>query len=97
MDYFFNKTSFTIGLHNPWYFSTLHLSNTLGYNIIYSSCTWFHHSHRDHAGGNEKIASLVSGLMVCGNDDRIGALNKKVKSKDQLKVHLNIIIFNLKN
>ena len=29
---------------------------------------------------------MVTGLTVCGNDDRIGALNKKVKHGDQFKV-----------
>ena len=41
---------------------------------------------RDHAGGNEKLAGLVKGLTVCGGDDRIGALNKKVGHDDKLKV-----------
>ena len=43
---------------------------------------------RDHAGGNEELAGLVKGLMVCGGDDRIGALNQKVGHGDQLKVQL---------
>ena len=43
---------------------------------------------RDHAGGNEELAGLVKGLTVCGGDDRIGALNKKVGHGDQLKVQL---------
>ncbi len=42
---------------------------------------------RDHAGGNEKLVTLMSNLTVCGNDDRIGAMNKIVKNKDTLKVH----------
>ena len=29
---------------------------------------------------------MVSGLVVCGNDDRIGALNKQVKHNDKVKV-----------
>ena len=41
---------------------------------------------RDHAGGNEELAQLVKGLTVCGGDDRIGALNKKVGHRDQMKV-----------
>ena len=41
---------------------------------------------RDHAGGNEELAKLVKGLTVCGGDDRIGALNKKVGHRDQMKV-----------
>ena len=44
--------------------------------------------YRDHAGGNEELAGLVKGLMVCGGDDRIGALSKKVGHGDQLKVQL---------
>ena len=43
---------------------------------------------RDHAGGNEELARLVKGLTVCGGDDRIGALSKKVGHEDQLKVQL---------
>ena len=43
---------------------------------------------RDHAGGNGELAGLVKGLTVCGGDDRIGALNKKVGHGDQLKVQL---------
>lgn len=44
------------------------------------------HHHWDHAGGNEELVSMVTGLTVCGNDDRIGALNKKVKHGDQFKL-----------
>lgn len=44
------------------------------------------HHHWDHAGGNVELAELVKGLTVCGGDDRIGALNKKVTHGDQLKV-----------
>ena len=46
---------------------------------------------RDHAGGNEELAELVKGLKVCGGDDRIGALNKKVGHRDQMKVLLTAI------
>lgn len=45
---------------------------------------------RDHAGGNEELAQLVKGLTVCGGDDRIGALNKKVGHRDQMKVLYSI-------
>lgn len=45
---------------------------------------------RDHAGGNEELARLVKGLTVCGGDDRIGALNKKVGHGDQLKVCFSV-------
>nr|CAD7397532.1 unnamed protein product [Timema cristinae] len=41
---------------------------------------------RDHAGGNESLVKQVSGLQVCGGDDRIGALTRKVSHGDQLKV-----------
>ncbi|KAI8512311.1 hypothetical protein Bbelb_089500 [Branchiostoma belcheri] len=44
------------------------------------------HHHWDHSGGNEKLVEMVSGLTVCGGDDRIGALNKKVGHGDQFKV-----------
>nr|XP_014348240.1 PREDICTED: hydroxyacylglutathione hydrolase, mitochondrial isoform X2 [Latimeria chalumnae]XP_014348241.1 PREDICTED: hydroxyacylglutathione hydrolase, mitochondrial isoform X2 [Latimeria chalumnae] len=36
------------------------------------------HHHWDHAGGNEKLVNLVSGLKVYGGDSRIGALSQKV-------------------
>ncbi|MEE6497907.1 hypothetical protein FKM82_002925 [Ascaphus truei] len=36
------------------------------------------HHHWDHAGGNEKLVKMVSGLRVYGGDDRIGALTQKV-------------------
>ena len=41
---------------------------------------------RDHAGGNEKLVSLVTGLAVLGGDDRIGALTRKVGHGDTLTV-----------
>ena len=41
---------------------------------------------RDHAKGNEELAAMVPGLTVCGGDHRIGALNKKVKHNDELRV-----------
>jgi len=44
------------------------------------------HHHWDHAGGNEEMCKLVKGLTVCGGDDRIGALNKKVEDGDKLKI-----------
>lgn len=44
------------------------------------------HHHWDHAGGNVELTSLIPGLTVCGNDDRIGALNRLVKSNDKIKV-----------
>uniref|UniRef100_A0A8C5Q8S4 Hydroxyacylglutathione hydrolase, mitochondrial n=1 Tax=Leptobrachium leishanense TaxID=445787 RepID=A0A8C5Q8S4_9ANUR len=36
------------------------------------------HHHWDHAGGNEKLVKMVSGLKVYGADSRIGALTQKV-------------------
>ena len=50
--------------------------------LLVDTCTIF----SDHAGGNEKLATMVTGLTVCGNDDRIGAMNKRVKHNDQFKV-----------
>jgi glyoxylase-like metal-dependent hydrolase (beta-lactamase superfamily II) len=43
-------------------------------------------SYRDHAGGNEELVKLIPNLVVCGGDDRIGALNKKVSHGDKLQV-----------
>jgi len=44
------------------------------------------HHHLDHAGGNEKIVKLVPGLMVCGGDERVNALTKKVTHGDTIKL-----------
>ncbi|XP_011407369.2 PREDICTED: hydroxyacylglutathione hydrolase, mitochondrial-like [Amphimedon queenslandica] len=45
------------------------------------------HHHWDHAGGNEKLLNLIpSGLTVCGNDDRIAGLNRRVSTNDKIKV-----------
>uniref|UniRef100_UPI00358F3536 hydroxyacylglutathione hydrolase, mitochondrial n=1 Tax=Myxine glutinosa TaxID=7769 RepID=UPI00358F3536 len=44
------------------------------------------HHHWDHAGGNEKLVNMVPGLTVCGGDDRIGAVNKKVSPNEEFKI-----------
>ncbi|ELT90617.1 hypothetical protein CAPTEDRAFT_151639 [Capitella teleta] len=44
------------------------------------------HHHWDHANGNEALTKLVPGLTVYGGDDRIGALNHKVKHGDEFKI-----------
>jgi len=44
------------------------------------------HHHWDHAGGNEKISELISGLTILGGDDRIPALTNKVKEGDTFNV-----------
>ncbi|XP_040296542.1 hydroxyacylglutathione hydrolase, mitochondrial isoform X1 [Bufo bufo] len=36
------------------------------------------HHHWDHAGGNEKLVKMVSGLKVYGGDSRVGALTQRV-------------------
>ncbi|XP_073492541.1 hydroxyacylglutathione hydrolase, mitochondrial isoform X1 [Aquarana catesbeiana] len=36
------------------------------------------HHHWDHAGGNEKLVKMMSGLKVYGGDSRIGALTQRV-------------------
>ncbi|RXM31985.1 Hydroxyacylglutathione hydrolase, mitochondrial [Acipenser ruthenus] len=43
------------------------------------------HHHWDHAGGNEKMVKLVSGLKVYGGDSRVGALNQKVTHHNTFK------------
>lgn len=50
------------------------------------------HHHWDHAGGNEKLVlSFNSPLTIYGGDDRIGALNMKVKQDDSFKIgNLNV-------
>ncbi|KRF99004.1 uncharacterized protein Dwil_GK10504, isoform B [Drosophila willistoni] len=52
------------------------------------------HHHWDHAGGNEKLVKLwTSGeLKVYGGDDRIGALNEKVRQNDTFNIgSLNVM------
>ncbi|XP_062566489.1 LOW QUALITY PROTEIN: hydroxyacylglutathione hydrolase, mitochondrial-like [Saccostrea cucullata] len=46
------------------------------------------HHHWDHANGNDKLVKLVPGPKdhVCGGDERVPALNKKVGHGDQFKV-----------
>ncbi|XP_020798803.1 hydroxyacylglutathione hydrolase, mitochondrial isoform X1 [Drosophila serrata] len=45
------------------------------------------HHHWDHAGGNEKLVKLwAQALDVYGGDDRIGALNHKVKQDDTFTI-----------
>lgn len=50
------------------------------------------HHHWDHAGGNEKLLSLLDKpITVYGGDDRIGGLNKKVKQDDKFTIgNLNV-------
>ncbi|XP_077979648.1 hydroxyacylglutathione hydrolase, mitochondrial-like isoform X2 [Glandiceps talaboti] len=54
-------------------------------NVTLTTVLTTHH-HWDHAGGNEKLVTMVQGLAVYGGDDRIGALNKKVKHGDEFKI-----------
>lgn len=44
------------------------------------------HHHWDHAGGNEKLVKMVSGLKVYGGDGRVGALTDKVTHLSTFKV-----------
>lgn len=67
----------------------IHLQNLSSNVLRTTSCLYFVANIdlvRDHAGGNVELAGLVKGLTVCGGDDRIGALNKKVRHGDKLKV-----------
>ncbi|OXB68800.1 hypothetical protein ASZ78_002215 [Callipepla squamata] len=41
---------------------------------------------RDHAGGNEKLVKMETGLRVYGGDSRVGALTQKVSHLTSLKV-----------
>ncbi len=72
--------------HSPPLVSHTHSINQSIMSLVYS----------DHAGGNEKLVSMMSSLLVCGNDDRIGALNRRVKHNDELKVspltHTHILL-----
>ncbi len=47
--------------------------------------------YRDHASGNEKLVTMVPGLRVYGNDDRIGAMNQRVKHNDQFKALVKLL------
>lgn len=40
------------------------------------------HHHWDHAGGNEELNKKKAGMTFYGGDDRIGALNHKVKHNE---------------
>ncbi|XP_015781610.1 hydroxyacylglutathione hydrolase, mitochondrial isoform X2 [Tetranychus urticae] len=44
------------------------------------------HHHWDHSGGNAELVSKAPGLTVCGFDDRIGALTKKVNHGDTFSI-----------
>ncbi|XP_064376121.1 hydroxyacylglutathione hydrolase, mitochondrial isoform X2 [Dromaius novaehollandiae] len=44
------------------------------------------HHHWDHAGGNEKLVKMETGLRVYGGDSRVGALTQKVSHLTSLKV-----------
>lgn len=44
------------------------------------------HHHWDHAGGNEEIIAKNKNLIICGGDDRINGLNKKVEEGDRIKI-----------
>ncbi|XP_027324777.1 hydroxyacylglutathione hydrolase, mitochondrial isoform X1 [Anas acuta] len=44
------------------------------------------HHHWDHAGGNEKLVKMETGLRVYGGDSRVGALTQKVSHLTTLKV-----------
>nr|XP_025951001.1 hydroxyacylglutathione hydrolase, mitochondrial isoform X2 [Dromaius novaehollandiae] len=43
------------------------------------------HHHWDHAGGNEKLVKMETGLRVYGGDSRVGALTQKVSHLTSLK------------
>ncbi|XP_012255132.2 hydroxyacylglutathione hydrolase, mitochondrial isoform X2 [Athalia rosae] len=49
------------------------------------------HHHWDHAGGNENLVKKFQHLEVYGGDDRIGALNRKIKTGDSFKIG-NLIV-----
>ncbi|XP_046586386.1 hydroxyacylglutathione hydrolase, mitochondrial isoform X1 [Neodiprion lecontei] len=44
------------------------------------------HHHWDHAGGNENLVKKFQHLEVYGGDERIGALNRRVKHGDLFKI-----------
>eukprot|EP00117_Sycon_ciliatum_P007455 scpid71379/ scgid10553/ Hydroxyacylglutathione hydrolase, mitochondrial; Glyoxalase II len=44
------------------------------------------HHHWDHAGGNEKLGSLVDGLTVYGGDERIPCVTHRLKNGDTFKI-----------
>lgn len=44
------------------------------------------HHHWDHAGGNKKLAQMMSGIAIYGGDDRIDGLSQKVTDGSQLQI-----------
>ncbi|KAM9304878.1 hydroxyacylglutathione hydrolase, mitochondrial [Gastrophryne carolinensis] len=44
------------------------------------------HHHWDHAGGNEKLVKMVSGLKVYGGDSRVGAVTQRVSHLSTFQV-----------
>ena len=52
------------------------------------------HHHWDHAGGNEELSKKRPGMKFYGGDERIGALNAKVKHGDKFSIgKLNVTCF----
>jgi len=44
------------------------------------------HHHNDHAGGNIEMARYVPNITIVGGDDRIPAMNRKVKEGDEIQL-----------
>jgi len=59
-------------------------------NVEIESILTTHH-HWDHAGGNEKMVSLLPNIKVYGGDERIGAITKILQDNEIVKVgNLNV-------
>ncbi|KAF2068453.1 hypothetical protein CYY_010223 [Polysphondylium violaceum] len=54
-------------------------------NVEIESILTTHH-HWDHAGGNEKMKSLLPNIKVYGGDDRIGAISKILENNEIVRV-----------
>lgn len=44
------------------------------------------HHHRDHAGGNKEMASLIPGIKIYGGGEKVEALTNKVQDGDTLQI-----------
>jgi hydroxyacylglutathione hydrolase len=62
-------------------------ADRLGVQIVAALTT---HHHFDHSGGNEKFAATFSGSPIYGGSDRVKAVTKIVKDKDEFSLADNL-------
>lgn len=94
-----NSTVFISNLFSP-----LIITGTLYFPLPFNSyigVSFFSHSvdyyaNRDHAGGNEKIKELVTGIKVYGGSvDNVKGCTHKVDNGDKISLGDNITILSL--